>query len=338
MNVYALWSLTFLVIVSGGVSNANAECVSKNVSLPSVNLKFQGASVYPAMMSSTWHEAFIDGALDCVSRSGVRYYYSIGSNWPVSRTYSFEGASYGVYETANPAVGMILAGAAPGGNFVAVGVNSTSVFSVMGVGENGAARSAAIYRYRYIALNKLPSGVVGLSGKNVTDISVSHDDRTFKSVLSSAAGSISVNNLSCSLSVPAAVKLTKATVSSLSSTGASRVAGNFQLRVRCGTSYLPYKVLYSMSDINSPGNTSSILKISSQSGAASGVGLQILDAGVPISFGPAFAPGTFRGKFGDMGVQGGDLARQLSVNYVRSGGAVKPGVVSAGISVTLSYD
>lgn len=95
-----------------------------------------------------------------------------------------------------------------------------------------------------------------------------------------------------------------------------------------------YRVLYDMVDVNDPGNRSTNLTLAKLPDQASGVALQVVDEGRPLNFGLNDSPNLI----GAMGAEGGMLKKMLSVRYIRTGAEATPGKVSAGVSVTLSYD
>jgi len=115
----------------------------------------------------------------------------------------------------------------------------------------------------------------------------------------------------------------------------------FQLGLTCsggdnGTSTNTY---ITFTDANQPGNTSTTLTLASGAGAAGGLGLQILNGGTPIGYGPdSSATGnTNQWKVATIAQGVSSYAIPLSVRYIQTGNSVTAGSVTGRATFTMSY-
>lgn len=113
--------------------------------------------------------------------------------------------------------------------------------------------------------------------------------------------------------------------------GSTVDAATFPLTVKCSTNAPAYKVSYALQDVNDNSNMSTSLTLVKGADEASGVALQILDAGSPVNFGLSS-----RNVLGNL--SGGFVSKQLSVRYIKTDPRITPGAVRAGATVTLTYD
>jgi type 1 fimbria pilin len=139
----------------------------------------------------------------------------------------------------------------------------------------------------------------------------------------------------CSISQPNVVVLLPTADTRAFSAGVGAVAAPqaFSLSFSCVTGA---KVLITLTDNVNPTNTTSTLRLTTDS-TAKGIGIQVLNkAGTPVLFGPdSAAPGnTNQWLIGDS--PNGPLQVPLTARYIRTG-AVSPGTVRALATFTLSY-
>ncbi|KJV25942.1 hypothetical protein VI06_17920 [Aquitalea magnusonii] len=92
-------------------------------------------------------------------------------------------------------------------------------------------------------------------------------------------------------------------------------------------------------DLNQPGNTSTTLTLAGGTGAATGLGLQILNNGTPIGYGPdSNAPGnTNQWKVANIAQGVSSYLIPLGVRYIQTGSTVTPGTVTGRATFTMSY-
>ncbi|WP_175562995.1 fimbrial protein [Pseudomonas sp. FSL W5-0203] len=252
--------------------------------------------------------------------------------------YNFDGKAYDLQPTSDPNIGVIYEHAFFDGDYTPVIYSTNGVIDLLGVGlgVGGVLKKGYKYRFRYVSLARLPVGqlVVPASRSFFHNRMFEHSTQIMDSDGGLASVSLSVNNTSCTLSAPSEVSLKKTNLSSLSLVGDTAGRVNFSLGVTCAASYAPYKILYSLVDVNAPGNTTSNLTLNSAVNSASGVSLQVLDGETPVVYGSQTSTSTVKGELGAMGVQGGTISKLFGVHYIRTG-KMTPGTVYAGVTVTL---
>lgn len=334
----------FFVFMASKSSWAVSDCSrSANVIADPVSLSYLQSQGQDGMfmISGVWHEKTLPNFVNCRATDvGVRHDSVIGTTRNSIGTYTFAGQKYAIFKTTNANVGIIYEFGYLGEGYKPVmNLSSSSKASFMGTG--GPVMKDLSYHFRYIALGRLPNGNVMLPGVGVIDsivIALYQGSIDLNRIYASDPSvNITVNTTSCSLKAPSVVSLKKSNLSLMPTVGSVAEGSTFQVGVVCGSSYAPYKVLYSMGDAFSPGNQTSMLTVGNVAGSAFGVALQVLDNDKPIVFAPDSAAPASKGQLGSMSTQGGSLSKPLSVRYIRTGKMI-PGTVRAGVTVTLSYE
>ena len=115
----------------------------------------------------------------------------------------------------------------------------------------------------------------------------------------------------------------------------------FQIGLTCtgGSTGTSTNTYITFTDMNQPGNTSTTLSLEKASGTASGLGLQILNNGTPIGYGPdSSATGnTNQWKVANIAQGVSSYVIPLSVRYIQTGSTVTPGTVTGRATFTMSY-
>ena len=115
----------------------------------------------------------------------------------------------------------------------------------------------------------------------------------------------------------------------------------FQIGLTCsgGSLNTSTNVYITFTDTNQPGNTSTTLSLASGSGAATGLGLQILNNGIPIGYGPdsSAAGNTNQWKVANIAQGVSKYNIPLSVQYIQTAPTVNPGTVTGRATFTMSY-
>ncbi|WP_308907586.1 fimbrial protein [Pseudomonas canadensis] len=335
-------------------SFSDAACQENNVYIKPTISELQFASSAAGkggMLSSAWHEATIQlSCTDMPTGVGAQYVY----NYFMKPTYagsstSFEGQNYALWSTSDPDIFIIASIAKPDGSFSSITSSEfDKTIKISKPDANKNIQEPIRVRIRYLStksslkpglkvINEIPLlvGVVSGSGVACTARPGGLTDcysRVSPVVISPA--SFNVNRVSCTLDAPALVKLRPLNISSLPSAGATVEVASFQLGASCNKSPVAYNVYYSMTDVNTPSNTSNNLTLAALPDQASGVALQVLDDGKAVSFG-------FKGSLNSIGMMattGGIKRKMLNVVYIRGNEMVKPGKVNAGVTVTLAYE
>lgn len=324
------------MVLSGSVS---ASCVSTPgaISLPGVNLKFQSIKDGNALISKEWHSFEGVATISCSGTPGSSDRLLIGVSGRGLEVYRLEGDLYQAIETSLAGVRLLMAGKIDDGGWEAITWYGDAMMKSFTYPASGKQTFSLAVRYRVLALNKLTPGNYAFN-RSVGKIAVVQEDGGKVADVTSYGSTLAVNNASCTLVAPKTVVLNKTYLALIPSVESSLIGANFSISVSCPAAYAPYKVLYAMSDVNTPSNTSDRLSIAVGEGAAKGISLQVLDDGVPVKFNPPDTAAVPTTGFGMMSASGGSLSRQLSVRYIRTEKNATPGSINAGASVVLSYD
>lgn len=141
-----------------------------------------------------------------------------------------------------------------------------------------------------------------------------------------------VTALSCSVSTSSvSVTLPTAMASGFTAVGSTAGTTAFNVGISCAPGSQVYMTL---TDSTTPGNTSNLLSLAPSS-TASGIALQVLYAGNPVSFGPDSATAGNTNQF-LIGASASTSSVPLSVRYYRTG-TVGAGTVDAVATFTMSY-
>ncbi|WP_161937763.1 fimbrial protein [Aquitalea pelogenes] len=146
----------------------------------------------------------------------------------------------------------------------------------------------------------------------------------------------------CAVSTPSiTVPLNNMLSSSFKGVGSVSATQNFQIGLSCsgGNSGTSSNTYITFTDNNQPGNTSTTLTLAGGTGAATGLGLQILNNGTPIGYGPdSNAPGnTNQWQVANISQGVSSYLIPLGVRYIQTGSAVTPGAVTGRATFTMSY-
>ncbi|GAB5094998.1 fimbrial protein [Caballeronia sp. HLA56] len=161
-------------------------------------------------------------------------------------------------------------------------------------------------------------------------------------VFSGGGSSINAANLtvSASLNIPACSVTTSSIGVTLpmisfgnAASGAARGATSIDLKLNCAPGA---KVAITLTDASNTANRSNVLSLQTGS-TASGVGVQILYGGTVVSYGSDTSSWGNNNQFFIGTSTGGSMDVPLSVQYVRTAGALVPGTVKALATFTMSY-
>lgn len=248
-------------------TSVRADCVADGLNkfyLPSVNLKFQSVSNSTAMISKSWHQ--FNGAIYCRGGAGewVRLYLESLYGAVASSYYVFEGEAYSVMATNTSNVGVIFSVGTVDGEFLPFYQRSIEFFR-LGFSESVTSKKVSvILRYRFVALGKiLPGDYSVFMSANGAMLFVDYGSFSSNNLawVYSVDNKISINNASCKLTVPASVSLRRTTMALIPTVGSTQDGATFKMSVSCPAAYASYKVLYAMTDVNTPANTSDRLSL-----------------------------------------------------------------------------
>ncbi|MFL9857496.1 fimbrial protein [Paraburkholderia madseniana] len=148
-------------------------------------------------------------------------------------------------------------------------------------------------------------------------------------------GNTSTVTAACTVTNPSPhVSLGTVSTKGLTGIGSATPATAFSLGLNCPVAGL--KVSITLTDNANPTNTSNQLSLSSGS-TASGVALQVLNAGTPVSFGPDSSAAGNTNQWSVGTSSEGRLNIPLTVRYVQTASSVKPGTANGVATFTMSY-
>ncbi|MCF5692533.1 fimbrial protein [Pseudomonas sp. PA-1-2A] len=322
--ILLLAAYTPLVVAAGCVQETG---FSLTPSLPPI------ANNTGGMLSTSWHTA--DLQVGC-SALGSSYYVSNNitpAGIDSGRTQLFEGVYYRLYTTSERDVFYFGGVAGPDGILRPFG---TSYAHGLTIPASNDFKFRATVKIRFFSTSKsMTPGVYTVNSAGLVKGNIRSNGATenlAESGMNLSAFSFLVNGPSCTLAMPAELKLKSVDLSLIPTPGDSNEAANFQLGLNCAGSTPAYQVSYSMSDVNDLANQSSTLTLADAAKKASGVSLQVVDGMTPVNFGS-----TSKRLFGSMPNGGGMISKSMSVRYIRTSTMARPGSVRAGVTVTLSY-
>lgn len=146
----------------------------------------------------------------------------------------------------------------------------------------------------------------------------------------------------CSVSTPSiTVPLNTLSTGNFKGIGTVSANQNFQIGLSCsgGSNGTSTNAYITFTDANNLGNTSTILTLPGGNGAATGLGLQILNKGTPIGYGPdsSDAGNTNQWQVANIAQGVSSYFIPLSVRYIQTGNTVTPGTVNGRATFTMSY-
>ena len=112
---------------------------------------------------------------------------------------------------------------------------------------------------------------------------------------------------------------------------------NFNIDLDCTGGTNSADIYVTLTDASNPGNSSSQLNLSPDSGAQ-GIALEVNNRYGTVNFGPDLEGIGNPGQWLDGTTGIGSYSIPLSVNYIRLPGPIKAGTANAGVTYTLNYD
>lgn len=338
-----LWGIAFFSVFFSLHALAGVTCQSFDqvINLPANILYLSGLESNSLISATTWHELDNRLTLDCATdMPGTVETFTWAVAQDSGKRFSYLGQMYTIFRSEDPRIGIIAEI-----NQRGVMIPLTTMEQV-NVERDVAAQKftfGLITRVRLVAMEKLPPGLIVFTGiKRLTAQSVRL--RGVPGFPTPSMGAVSGTtiqgkNTSCMLDAPAAVKLVTTNMSAMKGVGDTAGDVPFNMSVSCDATdvpYISYAVNFAMSDVNDPGNTSTALSPGKASGAALGIGIQVVDEGEAINFSGSSGGGKKR-TFGRMAATGGTLTKTLRARYVRTAAYVAPGKINAAATVVISY-
>ncbi|WP_447889089.1 fimbrial protein [Serratia fonticola] len=348
VRLFAL-SLCSVALALLGTSQAYADITICNppppISLTFPPLVFDGGADGPAIgqpITSGWgavvtNPNFFTGDADCIISHGITLPILGGTVVP-GVTYTENGQTYPIYATSIPSIGIIMGIKATSAvTYTPVIRPVTTFYPYFSLSQGmGIALQAKL-----IVLGRLTSGVYTIASQPLVRIYANGPGGTSTGItdLRLNASTVTITARTCQMSSASTQMVPLLPVGKNQFSGVDTSAGgeaNFSLTTLCGSGV---KLYATMTDGSDPGNTSNILK-PAEGTTASGVGVQILRNGLPISFGPdssAFG-NTNQWYIGTAGSGGSEpFTIPLKARYVQTEQNMVAGSVKARATVTFSY-
>lgn len=162
-----------------------------------------------------------------------------------------------------------------GGGYTSGTISAPGNGSLPGIQANLVVTGQVIAGY---SLSSLPSVTVTFTPTGACSWTTG-----ISNTLATNASNAAVVPITCTVTTPSvSVNLPTASLATLSSVGSTAGATSFPIGLNCASGA---NVYITLSDVTTPGNTSSLLTLASSS-TAQGVKLQILNSAGPVSFGP----------------------------------------------------
>jgi type 1 fimbria pilin len=309
--------------------SANATCSFTDGSFATGNVNFGGVTVPPNV------------AVGTVIATVRTYYYDVvpgqqrfwcGSNVPTTVSYMMSGTgSSGIYATNIPGIGIRIKQVGQG---YAQPANVPMPYSY-----TWTPTAPFIFTNTSFTFELVVTGPVDFGGTSA----LSYDANPWLVIqpTDGSAAPLPVANLviaatltarSCSVTTPS-VSVPLPTVFPGNFATGTVGATPFNLGVNCAAGA---KVYVTLTDASNVSNTSTTLGLAPGS-SASGIGLQILNGSTPVAYGAdsAMAGNTHQWLAG--AAAGGPMTIPLTVQYVRTSGALIPGTVKGTATFTMSY-
>lgn len=340
-------SLCGVVLTLLGTSQAYAICnPTPPISLTFPQLDFEGGADGPTIgqpITSGWGAVmnspnFFTGDADCIIDVGITLPTLAGGVVP-GITYTENGQTYPIYATSIPSIGIIM------------GIKATSAASYTPVKspqttfypDPRPSRGMGIdIHAKLIVIKRLTSGIYPIAAQNLVLVYANGpgvNESTFSSYLRLNASTVTIKASTCEMVGAASRSVPLLPVGKNQFSGVGTTAGapaDFSLTTRCGDGV---KLYATMTDGSDAGNTGNTLK-PAEGTTASGVGVQIVRDGLPISFGPdSSASGNINQWYIGIANSGGSevFTIPLKARYVQTETNMVAGTVKARATVTFSY-
>lgn len=310
-------------------------------------LEFDGGADGPTIgqpIGSGWgavttNPTFFNGGADCLISTGITLPMVTGAQLS-GITYTEGGLTYPIFGTNVPGIGII------------IGIKATSAANYTPVTRpityfypnSTPSRGMGISLHaKLIVTGRLTTGVYPIASQDLVRVYANgpagSNTATKDSILTLNATTVTIKARTCEMVGAASRSVPLLPVSKNLFSGVGTTAGapaDFSLTTRCGDGV---KLYATMTDGSDAGNTGNTLK-PAEGTTASGVGVQIVRDGLPISFGPdSSASGNINQWYIGTANSGGSevFTIPLKARYVQTETNMVAGAVKARATVTFSY-
>ncbi|WP_408532613.1 fimbrial protein [Paraburkholderia fungorum] len=321
--------LTILACVLGMCATipANAACSFKSGGVSTANQSFGNVSVSTNAPVGTVLASFGNRLF------GTQEFWC-GSSVPTTLSFMMSGTgSSGLYETNIPGIGIRIRATSGGYGMPQTYMPISWSYTISMAGYGFA------FNNQIFSIQLVKTGPIDLSGGNALSYNVSPwltiqptDGSASPFSVADLSVTATITSRSCSVTTSSvSVTLPTAFASNLATRSTGSTPFNLSLDCAAGT-----KVYATLTDASNVSNTSTTLGLTPDSTAA-GIGLQILNGSTPIAYGPDSAVAGTTSQWSAGTAAGGPMNIPLTVQYVRTTGALTPGTVKGAATFTMSY-
>lgn len=330
-----------------GISQASAICnPPPPVSLTFPPLVFDGGAdgstigqpITSGWGASTTSPNFLTGGADCIIDKGTTI-PAVAGGVVTGITYTENGQTYPIFATNIPSIGIIIGiKATSAANYTPV----TRPVTTFHPNPRPSQGMGIALQAKLIVTGRLASGVYPIASQVLVRVygqAPGSGTSSQSADLMLNPSTVTITAKTCQMSSATTQNVPLLPVAKNQFSGVGSSAGgeaNFSLTTLCDSGV---KLYATMTDGSDPGNTGNILK-PAEGTTATGVGVQILRNGLPISFGPdssAFG-NTNQWYIGTAGSGGSEpFTIPLKARYVQTAQTMVAGSVKARATVTFSY-
>ena len=261
---------------------------------------------------------------------------TVNSDFPVIGSWN---GNY-IYDTGIPGIGMVIhfVNAYSSGNTPFVGNLPILVEQGYITGDTAYIKSSAQYIISLIKIGDIyTDGYISPSTTLLRGNISTHGDFNYFNVRLANPVNVKILRPTCSVDRPNfTVVLGNVSVSNFNASGRTTPI-NFTIDLTCAGGTSTSNVHVTLTDASNPGNTSTQLNLSPDSGAQ-GIVFEVHNKFGIVSFGPDLSGTGNPGQWLDGAAGVGSYSIPLSVNYVRLPGPIKGGTANSGVTYTLNYD
>ena len=341
-------SLVSILLASGSWS-AHAACTAHDLHVSVPAQSYVGPADAPIIgkqIGTGWGGTSNNPVVLDVYDCPASYSYAEPVDTPVPGiTYSDGTTTFPVYPTGVAGIGYVMGLRDTNGTqWVAIRPPNAQTYPAPGTETYAMTTLGWWVRVLFVATGQLKTGSYSLPAKRLARVwgaNASKVQTSPNAYLVLDASTINVTATGCTLTSGQnmSVELPTVNVADFGGVGSSPAAGtSFDIGMRCQSGVAVYAT---MTDVNAPGSTGTVLVPGSASTSA-GVGIRLFRNGLPtpVAFGP---DSSVAGNVNQWFVGGASSAGATNytipfvARYVQTAAAVMPGEVQAAATITLSY-
>ena len=337
------YKLMLLSVFSIFAKNSYAACIYTSYQIPVPKFVYSVSdSAYPQMLSTSWHYSGMKEAYRCGTADvswGAPFFGLANNQIPsTGKSMVYGGLTYEIYDSGVKGVGVIMTAQDSSARYAPF--TSTELKIITGttpaVSTGYPLVKSAQFAIRYVLTERPSPGIITIPALTVMRQGLNVRGTYYGwGMITTPASSAEISYQGCSVQTPGTIALPRMDVSFIQAPGSYSSAVPFNLTVNC---FPGVNSSYTLTDINNPANRSAILSLSAADTSAKGVSFQVTDTSEAVNFGPeSSSQGSLNQRSFGIIPESGTLTKSFGVRYVRTEGPVVPGVMRAGVTITMSY-